>query len=691
MSLEENILDLKLNVQESLLDFITNPRIFQNLANNNINKDMLFDPLGYSKKNNFNPYYNDDGTLNADVVFNILDVIQKNIVDKNIGLLLFSMVDLIFLREKNSLFEINDKLLNKNEQVIIYNFKKEYVKQIYLYLNFDKNEENKTVKELLNIITKYKDLSIILNFYYENLINIIELTSIYSIFLLVYCFNRQYPFFKAEIFEYFQKLPWYNSAIFSNFYIDLDDNFNNLFNSFNQPFLPILRKDIKNKIKIIQLITTYNKFTKEIEDNLNNLNPNGFNNEKFIDNVYEFFDNKATARDIENESTSNGDNFNTYKYISKTNNGNNYRNNIINFSNRYDPNNPYSYKEKFDETFFNNNSEYLREKEKEKLINEINKGLSLFIYDSNFPYYSNVNKKDYIHDDLNYVNNLIEKGNNLKIEPEIMNKLLQYKKDLIRFANQNFNYSSRTLNPRVYRKKIFNNATNNTNINSGSLSNRNYMNNTMVINKNFNNNNNNVFNNSFNLTASNNRYAYMPTNSSFDNSLMESSFRQKLSNSNSTFNNNNNINNNIMSNNTFSTNTNNLNNINNTNNNNPKINFDNGMKSILVRILNLLQQAAGTIVKNLNRSNLNEFGKSIFWNLPLNIMKNFNNLKEKDFVDFIEFIYSVMINPNIKDNDEKDLNKLFKYLNENSEIILDENKLKEFARLIEEIDKNKVF
>jgi hypothetical protein len=61
MSLEENILDLKLNVQESLLDFITNPRIFQNLANNNINKDMLFDPLGYSKKNNFNPYYNDDG------------------------------------------------------------------------------------------------------------------------------------------------------------------------------------------------------------------------------------------------------------------------------------------------------------------------------------------------------------------------------------------------------------------------------------------------------------------------------------------------------------------------------------------------------------------------------------------------------------------------------------------------------
>ena len=690
MSLEENILDLKLNVQESLLDFITNPRIFQNLANNNINKDMLFDPIGYSKKNNFNPYYNDDGTLNADVVFNILDVVQKNIVDKNIGLLLFSMVDLIFLREKNSLFEINDKLLNKNEQVIIFNFKKEYVKQIYLYLNFDKNEENKSVKELLNIITKYKDLSIIINFYYENLINIIELTSIYSIFLLVYCFNRQYPFFKAEIFEYFQKLPWYNSAIFSNFYIDLDDNFNNLFNSFNQPFLPILRKDIKNKIKIIQLITTYNKFTKEIEDNLNNLNPNGFNNEKFIDNVYEFFDNKATARDIENESTSNGDNFNTYKYISKTNNGNNYRNNIINFSNRYDPNNPYSYKEKFDETFFNNNSEYLREKEKEKLINEINKGLSLFIYDSNFPYYSNVNKKDYIHDDLNYVNNLIEKGNNLKIEPEIMNKLLQYKKDLIRFANQNFNYSSRTLNPRVYRKKLFNNATNNTNINSGSLSNRNYMNNTMVINKNFN-NNNNLFNNSFNLTASNNRYAYMPTNSSFDNSLMESSFRQKLSNSNSTFNNNNNINNNIMSNNTFSTNTNNLNNMNNTNNNNSKINFDNGMKSILVRILNLLQQAAGTIVKNLNRSNLNEFGKSIFWNLPLNIMKNFNNLKEKDFVDFIDFIYSVMINPNIKDNDEKDLNKLFKYLNENSEIILNENKLKEFARLIEEIDKNKVF
>jgi hypothetical protein len=124
MSLEENILDLKLNVQESLLDFITNPRIFQNLANNNINKDMLFDPLGYSKKNNFNPYYNDDGTLNADVVFNILDVIQKNIVDKNIGLLLFSMVDLIFLREKNSLFEISDKLLNKNEQVIIFNFKK---------------------------------------------------------------------------------------------------------------------------------------------------------------------------------------------------------------------------------------------------------------------------------------------------------------------------------------------------------------------------------------------------------------------------------------------------------------------------------------------------------------------------------------------------------------------------------------
>ena len=691
MSLEENILDLKLNVQESLLDFITNPKIFQNLANNNINKDMLFDPIGYSKKNNFNPYYNDDGTLNADVVFNILDVVQKNIVDKNIGLLLFSMVDLIFLREKNSLFEINDKLLNKNEQVIIYNFKKEYVKQIYLYLNFDKNEENKSVKELLNIITKYKDLSIIINFYYENLINIIELTSIYSIFLLVYCFNRQYPFFKAEIFEYFQKLPWYNSAIFSNFYIDLDDNFNNLFNSFNQPFLPILRKDIKNKIKIIQLITTYNKFTKEIEDNLNNLNPNGFNNEKFVDNVYEFFDNKATARDIENESTSNGDNFNTYKYISKTNNGNNYRNNIINFSNRYDPNNPYSYKEKFDETFFNNNSEYLREKEKEKLINEINKGLSLFIYDSNFPYYSNVNKKDYIHDDLNYVNNLIEKGNNLKIEPEIMNKLLQYKKDLIRFANQNFNYSSRTLNPRVYRKKLFNNATNNTNINNGSLSNRNYMNNTMVINKNFN-NNNNLFNNSFNLTASNNRYAYMPTNSSFDNSLMESSFRQKLSNSNSTFNNNNNINNNIiMSNNTFSTNTNNLNNMNNTNNNNSKINFDNGMKSILVRILNLLQQAAGTIVKNLNRSNLNEFGKSIFWNLPLNIMKNFNNLKEKDFVDFIDFIYSVMINPNIKDNDEKDLNKLFKYLNENSEIILNENKLKEFARLIEEIDKNKVF
>jgi hypothetical protein len=204
----------------------------------------------------------------------------------------------------------------------------------------------------------------------------------------------------------------------------------------------------------------------------------------------------------------------------------------------------------------------------------------------------------------------------------------------------------------------------------------------MVINKNY---NNNLFNNSFNFnSASNNRYGFMPSNSSLDNSLMESSFPQKLSNSNSTFNNNN-----MISNNTFSTKTNNLNNMNNTNN--PKYDNDNAMKNILVRILNLLQQAAGTIVKNLNRSNLNEFGKSIFWNLPLNIMKNFNNLKEKDFVDFIDFIYSVMINPNIKDNDEKDLNKLFKYLNENSEIILNENKLKEFARLIEEIDKNKVF
>lgn len=685
MSLEENNLDLKLNVQESLLDFITNPNIFKDLANNNINKDMLFDPLGYSKKNNFNPYYNEDGTLNPDIVFNILDVIQKNIVDKNIGLLLFSMVDLIFLREKNSLFEISDKLLNNNEQVIIYNFKKEYVKQIYLYLNFETNEEKKSVRELLNIITKYKDLSIIFNFYYENLINIIELTSIYSIFLLVYCFNRQYPFFKAEIFEYFQKLSWYNSATFSNFYNDLDDNFNNLFNSFNQPFLPLLRKDIKNKIQIIKLITIHNKLTKEIEDNLNNLNPNGFNNEKFVENVYEFFDHKIIVKDIENETTSNGDNFNTYKYISNTNNGNNYRNNIINFSNRYDPNNPYSYKEKFDETFFNNNSEYLREKEKEKLINEINKGLSLFIYDSNFPNYPNANKKDYIHDDLNYVNNLIEKGNNLKIEPEIMNKLLQYKKDLIRYANENFNYSSRTLNPRIYRKKLFNKATNNTiNNNNGSYSNRNYMINTMVINKNY---NNNLFNNSFNYNiASNNRYGFMPSNSSFDNSLMESSFRQKLSNSNSTFNNNNNI----ISNNTFSTNTNNLNNMNNTNNS--KLNIDNGMKNILVRILNLLQQAAGTIIKNLNRSNLYEFGKSIFWNLPLNIMKNFNSLKEKDFVDFIDFIYSVMINSNIKDNNEKDLNKLFKYLNENnSEVNLDENKLFEFVRLIEELDKNKVY
>ena len=681
MSLEENNLDLKLNVQESLLDFITNPKIFKDLANNNINKDMLFDPLGYSKKNNFNPYYNEDGTLNPDVVYNILDVIQKNIVDKNIGLLLFSMVDLIFLREKNSLFEISDRLLNNNEQVIIYNFKKEYVKQIYLYLNFETNEEKKSVKELLNIITKYKDLSIILNFYYENLINIIELTSIYSIFLLVYCFNRQYPFFKSEIFEYFQKLPWYNSATFSNFYNDLDDNFNNLFNSFNQPFLPLLRKDINNKIQIIKLITIHNKLTKEIENDLNNLNPNDFNNEKFIENVYEFFDNKVIVKDIENETTSNGDNFNTYKYISNTNNGNNFRNNIINLSNRYDPNNPYSYKEKFDETIFNNNSEYLREKEKEKLINEINKGLSLFIYDSNFPNYPNVNKRDYIHDDLNYVNNLIEKGNNLKMEPEIMNKLLQYKKDLIRNANENFNYSSRTLNPRIYRKKLFNKATNNTiNNNNGSISNRNYMVNTMVINKNY---NNNLFNNSFNYnTASNNRYGFMPSNSSLDNSLMESSFRQKLTNSNSTFNNNNNM----ISNNTFNTNTNNL------YNNNPKINNDNGMKNILVRILNLLQQAAGTIIKNLNRSNLNEFGKAIYWNLPLNIMKNFNNLKEKDFIDFIDFIYSIMINTNIKDNNEKDLNKLFKYLNENNtEVNLDENKLFEFARLIEELDKNKVY
>ena len=684
MSLEENILDLKLNVQESLLDFITNPNIFKDLANNNINKDMLFDPLGYSKKNNFNPYYNEDGTLNPDIVFNILDVIQKNIVDKNIGLLLFSMVDLIFLREKNSLFEISDKLLNNNEQVIIYNFKKEYVKQIYLYLNFETNDEQKSVRELLNIINKYKDLSIILNFYYENLINIIELTSIYSIFLLVYCFNRQYPFFKSEIFEYFQKLPWYNSATFSNFYNDLDDNFNNLFNSFNQPYLPLLRKDIKNKIQIIKLITIYNKLTKEIEDNLNNLNPNGFNNEKFVENVYEFFDHKIIVKDIENETTSNGDNFNTYKYISNTNNGNNNRNNIINFSNRYDPNNPYSYKEKFEDTFFRNNSEYLREKEKEKLINEINKGLSLFIYNSNFPNYPLANKKDFIHDDLNYVNNLIEKGNNLKIEPEIMNKLLQYKKDLIRYANENLNYSSRTLNPRIYGKKLFNKSTNNTiNNNNGSFSNRNYMINTMVINKNY---NNSLFNNSFNFnSASNNRYGFMPSNSSLDNSLMESSFPQKLSNSNSTFNNNN-----MISNNTFSTKTNNLNSMNNTNN--PKYDNDNAMKNILVRILNLLQQAAGTIIKNLNRSNLNEFGKAIFWNLPLNVMKNFNSLKEKDFVDFIDFIYSVMINTNIKDNNEKDLNKLFKYLNDNnSEVNLDENKLFEFARLIEELDKNKVY
>ena len=315
---------LKRYFQEALLDYLSSPNIFSALNFNQISVQKL-----YSLNDPNNPYYQ-NGLLIPSILTKILDVINLQNLNKNFNLILFSCIDILFFRDE----EINEKFFfngtndneyYNNEQLMLYNFKKDYIKTFVKYINLVKYDEKHLFNELIIIIKKYKDISIIFNYYYYNLLSILEnneITNFYEIFLLLHILYKKYLYSKSELFNYFNKVKYYNPKIFSFFMDELNEIFSYIFNnnfinnSINNDnnLINSIRNDLQIKINLIKYLcinnpdhidNTIDDYLKLLEYNNNNnnmINPNNanrFRNEEFINLVSNYFESNFILNDME--------------------------------------------------------------------------------------------------------------------------------------------------------------------------------------------------------------------------------------------------------------------------------------------------------------------------------------------------------------------------------------------------------
>ena len=562
---------LKRYFQEALLDYLSSPNIFSALNFNQISVKNL-----YALNDLNNPYYQ-NGLLIPSILTKILDVINLQSLNKNFNLILFSCIDILFFRddEINEKFVFNgtnDNEYYNNEQLMLYNFKKDYIKTFVKYLNLVKYEEKNLFNELIIIIKKYKDISIIFNYYYYNLLSILEnneITNFYEIFLLLHILYKKYLYSKSELFNYFNKVKYYNPKIFSFFMDELNEIFSYIFNnnfinnSINNDnnLINSIRNDLQIKINLIKYLcinnpdhidNTIDDYLKLLEDNNNNnnnmINPNNanrFRNEEFINLVSNYFESNFILNDMETIINRENPYYirNSYKY----NNNNDHLNNAIRQND-----NKKRHRKRYENFSLNYNiNDKMNLLGIDNFEDEVREGYNLKIFMNNFDNLSLQDKKDCINSDLDFINEKINKAVKKNCDIETFNILNKYKNEIIAKAEEYLNktYKRNTLN---YKNLTYNPLNNNYNNNLNSynnktLKNRNRtlktsmsdfgINNNNVINNNennFNDNNNNENdNNNKNINDSNNNSLNFINNNIVNNSGIKTyNFNNSGNNSN---------------------------------------------------------------------------------------------------------------------------------------------------------------
>ena len=523
---------LKRYFQEALLDYLSSPNIFSALNFNQISVKNL-----YALNDLNNPYYQ-NGLLIPSILTKILDVINLQSLNKNFNLILFSCIDILFFRddEINEKFVFNgtnDNEYYNNEQLMLYNFKKDYIKTFVKYLNLVKYEEKNLFNELIIIIKKYKDISIIFNYYYYNLLCILEnneITNFYEIFLLLYILYKKYLYCKNELFNYFNKVKYYNPKIFPFFMDELNEIFSYIFNnnfinnSINNDnnLINSIRNDLQIKINLIKYLcinnpdhidNTIDDYLKLLEDNNNNnnnnmINPNNanrFRNEEFINLVSNYFESNFILNDMETIINRENPYYirNSYKY----NNNNDHLNNAIRQND-----NKKRHRKRYENFSLNYNiNDKMNLLGIDNFEDEVREGYNLKIFMNNFDNLSLQDKKDCINSDLDFINEKINKAVKKNCDIETFNILNKYKNEIIAKAEEYLNktYKRNTLN---YKNLTYNPLNNNYNNNLNSynnktLKNRNRTLKTSMSDFGINNNNNNIVvdnNNENNFNDNNN-------------------------------------------------------------------------------------------------------------------------------------------------------------------------------------------
>ena len=487
---------LKRYFQEALLDYLSSPNIFSALNFNQISVKNL-----YALNDLNNPYYQ-NGLLIPSILTKILDVINLQSLNKNFNLILFSCIDILFFRddEINEKFVFNgtnDNEYYNNEQLMLYNFKKDYIKTFVKYLNLVKYEEKNLFNELIIIIKKYKDISIIFNYYYYNLLSILEnneITNFYEIFLLLHILYKKYLYSKSELFNYFNKVKYYNPKIFSFFMDELNEIFSYIFNnnfinnSINNDnnLINSIRNDLQIKINLIKYLclnnpdhidNTIDEYLKLLEDNnINNnnnnmINPNNanrFRNEEFINLVSNYFESGFILNDMETIINRENPYYirNSYKY----NNNNDHLNNAIRKND-----NKKRHRKRYENFSLNYNiNDKMNLLGIDNFEDEVREGYNLKIFMNNFDNLSLQDKKDCINSDLDFINEKINKAVKKNCDIETFNILNKYKNEIVAKAEEYLNktYKRNTLNYKNLTYNPMNNNYNNNLYNNKTLKNR---------------------------------------------------------------------------------------------------------------------------------------------------------------------------------------------------------------------------
>ena len=415
---------------------------------------------------------------------------------------------------------------------MLYNFKKDYIKTFVKYLNLVKYEEKNLFNELIIIIKKYKDISIIFNYYYYNLLCILEnneITNFYEIFLLLYILYKKYLYCKNELFNYFNKVKYYNPKIFPFFMDELNEIFSYIFNnnfinnSINNDnnLINSIRNDLQIKINLIKYLcinnpdhidNTIDDYLKLLEDNNNNnnnmINPNNanrFRNEEFINLVSNYFESNFILNDMETIINRENPYYirNSYKY----NNNNDHLNNAIRQND-----NKKRHRKRYENFSLNYNiNDKMNLLGIDNFEDEVREGYNLKIFMNNFDNLSLQDKKDCINSDLDFINEKINKAVKKNCDIETFNILNKYKNEIIAKAEEYLNktYKRNTLN---YKNLTYNPLNNNYNnslnsYNNKTLKNRNRTLKTSMSDFGINNNNNNIVvdnNNENNFNDNNN-------------------------------------------------------------------------------------------------------------------------------------------------------------------------------------------